>query len=129
MAAFTKFEDIEAWRKARELCKLIFEITEKDKFSRDFSLKDQIRRSSGSVMDNIAEGFERGGRKEFIQFLFISKSSCAETKSQLYRALDYKYIDKNELNKWYEKACECTKLIVGLINYLKSSSVKGLKYL
>ena len=136
MAGFTKFEEIEAWKKARELCVLIYKITLKDKFSKDFSLKDQIKRSSGSVMDNIAEaclparqGFERGGKKEFIQFLYISKSSSAETKSQLYRALDYGYIDKEEFEKCYEKCNECAKIIAGLINYLKSSEIKGPKYL
>ncbi len=129
MAGFTKFEEIEAWKKARELCKLIFDLTKKEKFSKDFSLKDQIRRSSGSVMDNIAEGFERGGKKEFIQFLYISKSSSAETKSQLYRALDYEYINQKEFNNCYDKCNECAKIIAGLINYLKSSQIKGPKYL
>lgn len=129
MAAFTKFEDIEAWIKARELCKLVYELTQKEKFSKDYSLRDQIRRSSGSIMDNIAEGFERGGKKEFIQFLFIAKSSSAETKSQLYRALDYEYISKTEFEKSYDKCSECSKIISGLINYLKSSKVDGPKYL
>ncbi|NOQ28079.1 MAG: four helix bundle protein [Bacteroidales bacterium] len=129
MAGFTKFEEIEAWKKARELCVLIYKITLKDKFSKDFSLKDQIKRSSGSVMDNIAEGFERGEKKEFIQFLYISKSSSAETKSQLYRALDYEYINKEEFEICYEKCNECAKIIAGLINYLKSSEIKGPKYL
>lgn len=129
MAGFTKFEEIEAWKKARELCKLIFDLTKKEKFSKDFSLKDQIRKSSGSVMDNIAEGFERGGKKEFIQFLYISKSSSAETKSQLYRALDYEYINQKEFKNCYDKCNECAKIIAGLINYLKSSQIKGPKYL
>ena len=129
MAGFKKFEEIEAWKKARELCKLIYKITLKDKFSKDFSLKDQIKRSSGSVMDNIAEGFERGGKKEFVQFLYISKSSSAETKSQLYRALDYGYINKEEFDNCYEKCNECARIIAGLINYLKSSEIKGPKYL
>ncbi|MDA3952841.1 MAG: four helix bundle protein [Bacteroidales bacterium] len=129
MAGFTKFEEIEAWKRARELCKLIYKITLNANFSRDFSLKDQIRRSSGSVMDNIAEGFERGGKKEFIQFLYISKSSSAETKSKLYRALDYEYINKEEFESCYEKCNECSKILAGLINYLKSSEIKGPKYL
>jgi four helix bundle protein len=129
MAGFTKFEDIEAWKKARELSKLVFEITQKDKFSKDFSLRDQIKRSSGSVMDNIAEGFERGGRKEFIQFLYIAKSSSAETKSQIYRAFDYGYISKNEFDNSYDKCNECSKIIAGLINYLKTSKIQGPKHI
>ena len=88
MRTFQKFEDIIAWQKARLLCKYINSITEKEKFSRDFKLISQIKGSSGSAMDNIAEGFERGGNKEFIQFLFISKGSAGETRSQLCRALD-----------------------------------------
>lgn len=88
MATFNKFEDIIAWQKARELCKFIKFYADKDLFARDFKLVSQIRSSSGSAMDNIAEGFERGGNKEFIQFLFIAKGSVGETRSQLYRALD-----------------------------------------
>jgi len=128
MAAFNKFEEIEAWKKARELCKIIYDLSLKEKFSKDYSLKDQIRRSSGSIMDNIAEGFERGGQKEFIQFLYISKSSAAETKSQLYRAFDYNYISKVDFDKCYQKCNECSKIIAGLIKHLKSSNVKGPKF-
>ena len=87
-----KFEDLEILQEARVLCKYIFVITEKEPFSRDFKLRDQIRASSGSVMDNIAEGFERDGNKEFIQFLSVSKGSCGETHSQSYRSFDYNYI-------------------------------------
>lgn len=83
MATFNRFEDILAWQKARVLCKMINDYTLKDLFSRDFKLVSQIKGSSGSAMDNIAEGFERGGNKEFIQFLFISKGSAGETRSQL----------------------------------------------
>jgi four helix bundle protein len=96
MATFNKFEDIVGWQKARILCKLINEYSRKDSFSRDFKLISQIKGSSGSAMDNIAEGFERGGNKEFIQFLSFSKGSAGETKSQLYRALDNGYISQEE---------------------------------
>ena len=82
------FEDLPVWQRARELVKYIYTLTRKEAFSRDFSLVDQIRRSSASVMNNIAEGFERDGNKEFIQFLYITKGSSGEIKSQLYRALD-----------------------------------------
>jgi len=93
-----RFEDLEIWQEARELCRRVSEITSVSPFCSDFNLKDQIRASSGSVMDNIAEGFERGGNKEFIQFLSIAKGSCGETRSQSYRAFDYKYINQDILD-------------------------------
>jgi len=128
MSTFNKFEDIIAWQKARELCKFVNILTEKQNFSRDFKLINQIKGSSGSAMDNIAEGFERGGNKEFIQFLFISKGSAGETRSQLYRALDNEYINKEEFQKAYDLADEVGKLIRGLINHLKESEFKGDKF-
>lgn len=128
MATFNRFEDILAWQKARILCKLVKSYTLKGMFSNDFKLINQITGSSGSAMDNIAEGFERGGNKEFIQFLFISKGSAGETRSQLYRALDNKYITEEEFQKAYDLAEEVSKLTAGLINHLKDSDIKGDKY-
>lgn len=128
MATFSRFEDILAWQKARVLCKIINSYTLKDLFSRDFKLVNQIKGSTGSAMDNIAEGFERGGNKEFIQFLFISKGSAGETRSQLYRALDNEYISEEEFQKAYNLAEEVSKLVAGLISHLKSSDIKGDKY-
>ena len=96
MARIESFEELKSWQQVRELCKIVFELTKKDRFSKEFSLKDQIKRSSGSVMDNIAEGFERSSNKDFRRFLFIAKGSLSEVKSQLFRALDQKYIDKKE---------------------------------
>jgi len=92
MATVQRFEELFVWQKARELCQNIFRITNYELFSKDYKLRDQIRGSSGFIMDNIAEGYERNGNKEFIQFLYIVKGSCGETRSQLYRAFDGKYI-------------------------------------
>ena len=128
MSTFNKFEDIIAWQKARELCRFVNILTEKQNFSRDFKLISQIKGSSGSAMDNIAEGFERGGNKEFIQFLFISKGSVGETRSQLYRALDNNYITEKDFTSAYDLANEVGKLVGGLINHLKTSDLKGDKY-
>jgi four helix bundle protein len=128
MTTFQRFEDILAWQKARILCKLLNGYTLKNLFSRDFKLVGQIKGSSGSAMDNIAEGFERGGNREFIQFLFISKGSAGETRSQLYRALDNEYISDKEFREAYDLAEEVSKLVAGLINHLKSSDIKGDKY-
>jgi len=127
MAKIEKFEDIEAWKEARILCKSILLLTEKEKFSKNYSLKDQILRSSGSIMDNIAEGFDRGGKKEFVQFLYISKSSSSETKSQLYRALDFGYITQKEFESNYESCSLIAKMIMGLIKYLSKSEFKDQK--
>ncbi len=128
MATFNRFEDIIAWQKARELCKIINSFTKKELFSRDFKLINQIKSSSGSAMDNIAEGFERDGNKEFGQFLSISKGSVGETRSQLYRALDNEYIMKEEFQKAYNLADEVGKLTGSLMNHLKTSELKGKKY-
>jgi four helix bundle protein len=129
MATVTKFEELEVWQLTRELANEIFELfTTSDGFSRDFKLKDQINGSSGSVMDNIAEGFERGGRNEFINFLTFSKGSSGEVKSQLYRALDRKYITQEQFNHLYEKTDLIGKKTGSFINYLNSSSHKGNKF-
>jgi four helix bundle protein len=117
-----------AWQKARELCKLIHEFTSKENFSKDYKLISQIKASSGSAMYNIAEGFERGGNKEFIQFLFISKGSAGETRSQLYRAFDNNYISEDEFNNAFKLTLEVGNLVSGLISHLKKSEYKGEKY-
>ena len=124
MATIEKFEDIKSWQKARELCKSINQLANKGDFSRDWSLKDQIKRSSGSSMDNIAEGFDRNSTKEFRQYLFISKASTSEVKSQLYRALDQEYITKGEFNEAFALATDVSKLIGGLLNYLKDKNTR-----
>jgi four helix bundle protein len=109
-----RFEDLIAWQKAREMTKAIYELTGKGLFARDFGLRDQIRRAAVSVMSNIAEGFDRGGRSEFHQFLVIAKGSCAEVRSQLYIAKDIGYIDKDTFNGIYNKTVEAARVIAGL---------------
>lgn len=128
MAKFEKFEEIEAWKKARKLSMNIYLQTRKESFQNDFALTNQIRKSSGSIMDNIAEGFDRGGNKEFIQFLYIAKGSASETKSQLYRALDQSYIQNEEFELLYILLDEITFMLGKLISYLRNSGYKGSKY-
>ena len=113
---------------AREFCKDIFRITCYEQFSKDYRFRDQIRASSGSMMDNIAEGFERDGNREFIQFLAIAKGSCGESRSQLHRAFDYQYVENEEYETLCQKTIELSKAISALINYLKQSEIKGIKY-
>lgn len=122
------FEDLEIWQDARELSKFVFKITTVTPFVNDFKFRDQIRAASGSIMDNIAEGFERGGNKEFIQFLYIAKGSCGETRSQGYRAYDFNYINEEELKIMLEKTSYLNKKIGGFISYLQKSKYKGAKY-
>lgn len=128
MGKINSFEDMEVWQRSREFCRLIYELSAQGTFAKDYSLKDQINRSSGSIMDNIAEGFERGGNKEFIQFLSCSKGSCGEARSQLYRAFDKAHIDQEKLNTMLEKAIELSRQLSGLIGYLKTSELKGEKF-
>ncbi len=98
MSTIKRFEEIISWKEARVLNRIIRELIRGKRFQRNFGLVSQIERSAGSIMDNIAEGFERGGNREFIQFLYISKGSCGELRSQIYRALDDGYINSEEFN-------------------------------
>lgn len=122
------FTDLEIWSLARSQAIKIFELINREKFSRDWELRNQINRSGGSVMDNIAEGFDRSGKNEFIHFLLIAKGSNAEVQSQLYRAFDRKYLDEKELNDMISESIVIHKKIITLIKYLKSSVVKGFRY-
>ena len=124
----TRFEDIDAWKKARELVKTIYETTAGGDFSRDFGLRDQIRRAAVSVMSNVAEGFERGGNKEFQQFLSVAKGSAGEVKSQLYVALDAGHIGQEDFHRIYQLADETGRLIGGFLRYLSKSEHRGSKF-
>ena len=128
MATIYRFEDLDAWKIARELTRDVYRITQADEFSRDFGLKNQIRKASVSVMSNIAEGFERDGNREFCNFLSIGKGSAGEVRSQLYVALDQDYITRSEFDHIYLKAQESGRVIGGLSNYLKHSNYSGNKF-
>ena len=128
MATIKRFEDILSGQKARELIRVIGSLIDEGKFKPSYKLIDQIESSSGSIMDNIAEGFERGSNKEFSQFLYISKGSCGEFRSQLYRALHRNYITQGEFDLPYNLAKEIIVLLQKLIDYLHNSELKGSKF-
>ena len=114
-----RFEDIDGWKKGRELTKMIYEYSRKPKFSQDYGLKDQITRASVSIMNNIAEGFDGGSDAEFVRFLVYSQRSATEVMSCLYVALDNGYISKSEFEDAYALAGDTRKLVGGFIKYLK----------
>ena len=115
------FEDIEGWQLARELAKAVYELTKQPAFSRDFGLRDQIQRASGSVMHNIAEGFDSGSNAEFVRFLRYSQRSCTEVQSQLYIARDQNYITETQFDQTYELARQTRAKVGGFIKYLSRS--------
>jgi four helix bundle protein len=124
----TNFEDLDVWKRSRELVNEIYSLTKKQRFSKDFGLVDQIRRAAVSVMSNIAEGFERGSNTEFIRFLYIAKASCGETRSHLFIAFDQGYLTNDELQKAKSFAKSVSAMIGGFIAYLRSSKMKGEKF-
>jgi four helix bundle protein len=128
MAKIRRFEDLTSWQKARELNHLIYKVSRNGAFAKDFGLRDQIRRASVSVMSNIAEGFERGGDKEFIQFLSNAKGSCGEVRCQLYAALDEGYLNETEFKEFYERSAEISRLVSGFMAYLRRSELRGSKF-
>lgn len=128
MASISKFEDLEIWQMARLQANQLWEIYCNGTFSKDFELRNQISKSSGSVMDNIAEGFERSGNKEFINFLIISKASNGEVRSQLYRALDRMHINNDKFEELILKSETISKKTTSFIKYLKGSDLKGFRF-
>lgn len=123
-----RFEDLEVWKMARQLCKKVWKVTQKESFSKDFALKNQINRSSGSAMDNIAEGFERNGNGEFVHFLFVSKGSAGEVRSQIVRSYDRQYINRVEFEELYGDAKKLGGALMNFIKSIKDSDYKGPKY-
>jgi len=121
VAKIGRFEDLQSWQKGRQLANLIYDLTEHSKFAKDFRLCGQIQDAAGSVMHNIAEGFDSGTNPEFIRFLKMSRRSASEVQSELYLALDRTYINQEELASAYNLATETKKLINGMISYLRKS--------
>ncbi len=122
------FEDLEVWKLSRELTKQIYTITKGRLFAKDYILIGQIIRSSISIMSNIAEGFERGGNKEFIQYLYIAKGSCGELRSQLYVVVDQKYINATKHKELLDLSKTISVKLSNFIQVLKASKLKGSKY-
>jgi four helix bundle protein len=128
MPSFKTFRDIEAWQKARELTKDIYTVSKEGSFAKDFGLRDQMRRASVSIMANIAEGHERSGTGEFVQFLSMAKGSAGEVGSHLCVALDLGYLDRSTFDRLSSATDETARLIGALMQYLRNSGIKGGKY-
>ncbi|MGO8942477.1 MAG: four helix bundle protein [Syntrophobacteraceae bacterium] len=127
MAKVERFEDLIAWQKARGLARAIYEVTRDGDFAKDYGLSGQIQRAAVSIMSNIAEGFERGGRGEFHQFLATAKASCAEVRSQLYVALDAGYLDKGSFDPLIQQAEEVARIVGGLRSSVYRQKEDGCK--
>lgn len=128
MATVHRFEDLEIWQLARILYNKISKLAEKIRRNHDYRFADQMKGAAGSIMDNIAEGFERNSRLEFLNSLSISKGESGELKSQLYRAIDDSYLDQIEFDELYEDADKVSRKIANFVKYLNSSKIKGLKF-
>ena len=122
MGTFRRFEDIEAWQLGRELTRRVYEVTHRGDFARDFGLRDQIQRAAVSITSNIAEGFERQSRKEFVRFLLIAKGSAGEVRSQLYAALDLGYLGQDAFDSLYDLATRVSRKLAALVRYLRSDA-------
>lgn len=128
MPTIERFEDLQCWQAGRRLKRTVYPRTRKNAFSSDFALVSQIRRATQSVTANIAEGFEREGNREFIQFLSQAKGSAGETKDHLYTALDERYVDQAEFDQAYAQAEDVTRLIGGFMSYLRRAETSGSKF-
>lgn len=128
MARIERFGDIEAWKKGRELRKAIYKYSRTGEFARDFALRDQIRRGAQPITSNIAEVFERGGSREFIQFLSDAKGSCGDVRDQLYTALDESYLAEQDFRQLYETSLESSRLIAGFMKSLQQSELRNSKF-
>lgn len=128
MANFEKFEDLEIWQLSKTLANQIYDATTLGKFSQDYVLRDQVRRAAVSIFSNIAEGFERSGNKEFIQFLYIAKASCGEVRAQMTFAKDRDYISQTEFESLFKNLISLSNQISGFIKYLRRSEIKGSKF-
>lgn len=128
MATFRTFEDIEGWKLARQLTIEVYRVSAAAPFSTDLALLNQIRRATVSIMSNIAEGFDRDGNKEFVNFLTIAKGSAAEVRAQLYVAVDQNYISEKEFETLSELTNNIGRVLAGLIKYLQSSELRGNKF-
>ena len=128
MPSFKTFKGIEAWQEARELTKNIYSVSTDGSFAKDFGLRDQVHRACVSIMANIAEGHERSGTGEFVQFLSMAKGSAGEVESHLFVAFDLGYIDKSTFDRLSSATAKTARLIGALIQYLRKSGIKGGKY-
>ena len=128
MAKIERFEELLSWQKARELSRLVYSVSKNGAFAKDLGLRSQMRSASISILSNIAEGFERGGDKEFIHFLSTAKGSCGEVRAQLYAAFDQQYLTADQFNELYSKTVEVSRLISGFMTYLRRSELRGNKF-
>lgn len=129
MSAIRTFEDLKVWQKGCQLYKEIFDVTKRSAFNQDFDLRRQLRKSAGSIPDNIAEGYEREGNREYRQFLSIAKGSAGELRSQIKRAYIVEFISTEEIQDLKAKAEEISRMLKGLMNYISTSEIKGSKFM
>ncbi|NBV22372.1 MAG: four helix bundle protein [Proteobacteria bacterium] len=128
MGTITRFEDIEAWQMGRDLKRAVYAVTKQGDFAKDYPLRDQIRRAAISITANIAESFERGGNREFVQFLSTSKGSCGEVQDHLYTAVDAAYLAQSEFQRLHDQAAAVARKIGAFMKYLQTTEIRGQKF-